>query len=654
MSFANDNPAGSASSGSRHFARVGVMAFLVVALSAACIPCALAASQESARNAAENAGQGLAADMQGDDAGRAIYQKNEVVYAVLSAAGDPEAVYAVNRFQVEQAGMLVDYGDYASVKNLSGDSDLGYEGEAVAVEVSEGVFYYQGNLCDAVLPWKVSLSYELDGKPVAPEELAGASGQLAIHVSTARNAAVDSAFYDGFMLQITFTLDERVASNIVAQGATVASAGQSWTVAFTVLPGHDGDFTLEAQVEDFSMDGAQIAALPYSSVVEMPDTSEMADGMEDLASAVSQLADGTAELSAGVARVSEGAQTLSAGSQEIGQALGQLGAGAASLVDASGKIDDALSAVAAGVQGADLSALEDLEQLPAALRQLADGLDGQGGLLESVAVVQGAYGQAVGVLDEAVASIPEAMDEAALGSLGAVVSANGSAADVATFDQLIASYQAVQYVRAAYYGPNGTDGVRSAFDAADALLTNLAADAVSGGALATSAQALRAMADGLDAATGAVELDQLANLIAGLGQLASEYARFHEGIVGYAAGISALSSQYGAFASGTSSLASGMGELAAGAGDLSAGMAEFDESVGELPATMRERIDEMTAEFAFPEFDPVSFVSSENENVAAVQFVMTTAAIEKPTAEEEEESAEADLTLWDRLCALFQ
>lgn len=652
MIFAKNNPAGSSFPGGRRFARVSAAAFLVVALSATCIPCALAASRENVRNGLESADQSLAATAQGQ--GTAVYEKSEVVYAVLSATGEPEAAYVVNRFEVEQAGTLIDRGDYAGVKNLSNDSELACEAGAVTVDVPEGAFYYQGDVCDVALPWNVSLSYELDGAPVAPEELAGASGRLAIHVSTDRNAAIDSAFYDSFMLQITFTLDGRVASGIVAEGATIASAGQSWTVAFTVLPGHDGDFTFEARVDGFSMEGAQIAALPYSSVVEMPDTGEIADGMEDLASAVDQLSSGTAELAAGAARVSEGASALAAGSEEMGQALGQLDAGAASLVDASGKIDAALSAMAAGLGAADLSALEDFGQLSAALRQVADGLDGEGGLAESVAMVQRAYQQATGALDGAVAAIPEGLDEVSLESLGAVVNTNGSANDVATLDRLIETYRAAQYVRGAYYGPNGNDGVRSALDAAGALLANLAADAASGGALSTAAQALRTMADGLDAAMDSVELDQLADLAAGLSQLASEYGRFHEGLAEYATGVSALSSHYGAFASGAFSLAEGMGELVSGAGDLSAGMTEFDESVGDLPAIMRERIDEMTADFVFPEFDPVSFLSSENENVTAVQFVMSTAAIEKPVAEEEEEPEEADLTLWDRLCALFR
>lgn len=640
---------------SARLAQAGLAVFLAAVLVAAFIPYALAASQDAGRDAAQGGAQPAGAQSAGGaDGGDAVYENSEIVYATLAATGSPEAVYVINRFDVEGAGTLVDHGDYSVVKNLTDGAEMVNEDGTVEVDVSEGVFYYQGTAAQAELPWNVALSYELDGRPVSPDDLAGASGALSIHVATTQNPAVDPAFYESFMLQVTFTLDGQTTSGIQADGATVAASGQDWTVAFTALPGRDGDFTLTAQVEDFSMAGAQIAALPYASVVEMPDTGGMTEGMDDLASAVSRLSDGVAQLSEGADSLAAGAGEIAAGAEGFRQGLGQLDAGAASLVDASGQIEGALTAVASGLAGADLGALGELEQLPAALRQLADGLDGPGGLRENVQVVETAYDQATGALDAAVAGIPAAsLNDDALASLADAVKAGGTQDDAATLEQLTATYQAAQRVRMAYYGPNGTDGAAAALGAAGTLLDGLAADAASGGALAASAQALRTMADALESSLAGGALDQLPALAEGLSQLAGEYGRFHEGLAEYADGVSTLASQYGAFASGTSSLAGGAGELADGTGEMDAGMREFDASVSELPETMREQIDELTADFTFPEFDPVSFVSPENGNVTAVQFVMTTAAIEKPEAAQEEEPEASEPTLWDRLLALF-
>ena len=58
----------------------------------------------------------------------ATYQKSEVVYASLSAAGAPEAVYVVNRFDVEKPGTVVDHGDYTKVQNLTNETELARQG----------------------------------------------------------------------------------------------------------------------------------------------------------------------------------------------------------------------------------------------------------------------------------------------------------------------------------------------------------------------------------------------------------------------------------------------------------------------------------------------------------------------------------------------
>ena len=154
-------------------------------------------------------------------------------------------------------------------------------------------------------------------------------------------------------------------------------------------------------------------------------------------------------------------------------------------------------------------------------------------------------------------------------------------------------------------------------------------------------------------AVGGGQLDQLSQLVDGIAQLSGEYGRFHEGLAQYASGLSALAENYGQLESGANQLAGGAGQLAGGAGELRSGMNQLNASTITLPETMKRQIADMTAEFDFPKFDPVSFVSPQNANVEAVQFVMTTAAIEQPEAPEPEEP-EQEQTIWDRFLALFQ
>lgn len=329
------------------FASFGIAAALALGLSAACIPGAMAHSVERAASASSPGADETA-----------VYEKTEVVYATLSAAGALEDVYVVNQFDVETAGRVLDYGPYADVSNLTDQSAIGFDGEAASFDVPEGVFYYQGNVeaSSAELPWKVDVDYFLDGAAVSVEELAGRSGKLRVHVGTEAAEGVDPAFGASYMLQISFTLNGDTTSGIEADGATVASSGRDRTVAFTVLPGRDADCTLVAQVSDFEMNGIQVAALPYSLVMEMPDTSGMTGQMQELSDAVGSLDAGAASLSEGIGSLSAGADALAAGSDEFAAGLASLSASADGLAEASGKINEALGALG----NVDFSKLNDL------------------------------------------------------------------------------------------------------------------------------------------------------------------------------------------------------------------------------------------------------------------------------------------------------
>ncbi|RDB57633.1 hypothetical protein C1879_06915 [Paraeggerthella hongkongensis] len=611
--------------------RTGLAALLTVALSVACVPGALALAQD------ESAKEPRASGASAQPASTATYRKSEVVYANLTASGKPEAVYVVNRFDVTGAGSIADYGDYTAVQNLTNQTDLKRQGNATVFEAGEGAFFYQGDAARTALPWLVSLEYKLDGKTVPADQLAGASGALSIRVSTARNDAVPPAFYDSFMMQITFTLPGAVASDVTAEGATVASAGQDTTAAFTVLPGHDGDFELKAQVKDFRMAGAQIAALPYSSVIEMPDTSGMADGMTSLSDAVSQLAAGASSLASGASALSSGVQGLSSGATSFGQGLAQLDSSSGALVEASSQIKTAFDAMSAALSKIDPAQLEQLKQLPDAIDQIADGLEV---LARQAHAVQQEYSQAMTALDGAIEGLlANAPTQGQIDSLKEYVKGDSSQAE--TVQKLLSVYEAAQAVKTAY-----VEG-KPAFDDAD---NALSASAV---ALDQQVAALRAAAKLLDAAVADGRVDQLVQVVEGLSQLPASYGQFHDGLVQYTSGVSALAASYGDLESGTSSLAGGARQLSGGAGSLSGGLGQLNATTITLPETMRKQIEEMTAEFDFPEFDPVSFVSPDNKNVAAVQFVMSTAAIEKPEAPQEEES-KAEPTLWDRFLALFQ
>ena len=266
-------------------------------------------------------------------ASEAAFTAEEVIYARLDATGAPKEGYAVVALNVSQAGTVTHYGDYSSVVNLSDSTPIGYSEGEVTLDATAGRSYYEGTLSEVELPWNIEISYKLDGKAVAPEELGGASGQLEIAIKTSKNEAVAGGFYDNYLLQFTITLDADLCENVAVTGGTAANAGGSKTVSLMVLPGSDGDVGLTADVHDFRMDGMTIAAAD-----SLGDMSEVTDGLGQLVDAISQLSDGASQLSSG-------ASQLRSGASQYGSGLTELAAGSAQLTEASDKIAESLAQV---------------------------------------------------------------------------------------------------------------------------------------------------------------------------------------------------------------------------------------------------------------------------------------------------------------------
>ena len=573
---------------------------------------------------------------QGTSPKAAGVQKSEMVYGMLDANGSLHDTYVVNRFIADTPGTAEDFGAYAQVANLSTTQTLKCTDGKVSLDIAEDPFFYQGTLEDAELPWIIALTYTLDGRTIAPADLAGASGLLEISVDTRANQQVNRVFYKSFMLQVTFTLDGGLSTDIKAEGATLAASGKDQTIAFTVLPGHDGSFKLAAKVKDFTMPSVQIAALPYSSVIEMPDTSEMEGGLDDLSSAISQLDAGTSDLAYGVASLSSGAESLASGAGEFGDGLSQLAASSAQIVSASSQINDVLAQIAAALATVDLSNIDDLAKYSPVLRGIAEALDSLKTVVQGLDDGYERMAQVMDYLASIVYNNPLTDDEIA--ALRAAVADDAQAA--AALEKLLATYFAAQQAVDDYYASGGSP---------ETIAAQLEAIFADGGEIDRAINALYSAADFLD--NGGI--DQLKQLVSGLEDLSSGYDQFHAGLVSYTQGVQALDANYASLASGMSQLADGTSQLSSGASQLSSGVAQLNSATSDLPAQMRERMGELMADYDFPEFDPISFVDERNENVTAVQFVFLTDAIEKPAPSSVEPEPKPEPTMWDRFLALL-
>ncbi|MDR1082280.1 MAG: hypothetical protein LBL27_00210 [Coriobacteriales bacterium] len=599
--------------------------------------------------AADSAAQPATAESASAAGAATVEDKEEVVYALLNSEGTTRSAYVVNHFQIEQGGELVDYGDYSSATNLSTTEVVSSSDARTSVAVEPGDFYYEGVLNSVELPWLVSVAYTLDDREVEPQELAGASGLLGIHIKTEKSAAADPVFFENYLLQIQLTLDTARARNIHAPEATVASAGENRQVAFMVLPGKEGDLTLTVQVTDFEMPGIQVSALPFSMVFDIPDTASMVDDMATLTDAIEELDEGVGKLKSGAADIKNGAADLASGSDSLDDGLSLLSKNSTSLTSASLQIDGALQTIAKQL-GADVVDPAQLKQLIEGLRQLSTGLYSgdvsQPGLAEGLAQTQGGITQATTTMDGSIASLTP-VGQQAIQNLYADSAFSGlSQSSQDTIDDLVDTNTQAAYVRGAWYGQSGNDGVKSGLETAAAGLGQ------SAGSCQYMAGQLSAIADGLESELS--EIAQLQTLATYMDELSRNYTSFNTGLVSYADGIDTLATNYQTFNKGLTRFASGTDEFYGGVSALRDGTFELYVNVEDLPETLRDEIDSFIKDYQAADFTPTSFTSAKNEHLSRVQFILLTDAIKKPAATDDVATVEpTTLSFWDRLVALF-
>jgi X-X-X-Leu-X-X-Gly heptad repeat protein len=590
-----------------------------------------------------------APDATPDDGGKPAFAQNagtktkdEVIYASMKNDGGVRSIYAVNQFEVARAGSIVDYGEYNSVENLTDTQPIDMEGDRVSFSAEAGNFYYQGNMTATNLPWDFDVSYYLNEQKTAANDLAGKNGELEIKMRSAKNGKIDPTFYDNYMLQITVSLDTGKCSGIDAPDAAIADAGQNKAIVYTVLPGKDADYSLRANVNDFTMAGIEISAVPFSMGFAFSDTNVQFEDLQNLPGAVSELNEGAGALAGGAQGLKDGAYELTKGSASIQSGLNQLSGNSGQLLGASAQIRDALTAISdlLGSGSLDEIDLSQLAQLPPALSQLSGGLNGvSGGLTE----LKNGFVPAYAALDSAIAAIPDGtVTPEQIGAMYGQVDPSLQGA----LGELSDTYAAAQTVKGTYAS------VKAAFDAVGGTIDTLNASI---GGIAVTLSDMSAQLDGMLQGTEGPE--DLGDLVLGLSQLASSYNDFHSGLTGYMNGVHKLASKYGAFHTGVASFESGVGQFADGIGKLHEGTSEFNDEAADIPDQIQTEIDKMKDEYLPADFDPVSFTSSKNTDTGYVQFVMKTEGIEKPDKDKEEEKTAQTTgqeTFWDRLAALFK
>lgn len=218
------------------------------------------------------------------------------MYAVTDAEGEPVRWYVVGKGGAGN-GASADSGNSGSTDTDSANSDSGTS-KVSRIPASA-----------ATLPWKVSVTYSLDGPNVEANEVAGASGLIGVYI----DIKPQTKEANRTIPVVAFTVPTQVDDDVSADNSiTVTMQGSNTVVAAAGKAATGLEFSCYMNAKDFSMSSVALAALPSNS------SSPAVGANPDAANAAAQPAADTdvAQLTASAATLVDALTDAGSGEQQ--------------------------------------------------------------------------------------------------------------------------------------------------------------------------------------------------------------------------------------------------------------------------------------------------------------------------------------------------
>lgn len=209
---------------------------------------------------------------------------DETYYATLDYYGAPTQASVVKSYRLNGQSAITDYGVYDEVTNLTDDTPGVYADGKVVFTPQAGTekFYFEGKTTQPFddLPWRVTISYRLNGAPARAEELAGKTGLVEIEIGVTPNPSAPAYSRDNLILTIATAFNDDDITSLEAPGAEVQLIGNLRAVMFAVLPAEEQDFVIRVGSDSFESAGLILLAVP-ATLKQLEQVAELREVKEE-------------------------------------------------------------------------------------------------------------------------------------------------------------------------------------------------------------------------------------------------------------------------------------------------------------------------------------------------------------------------------------
>ena len=311
------------------------------------------------------------------------YTKDETVYSKLDNEGNNyKTIVSTHIENKENADLINDISDLLNIKNTSNDATYTQDGNKFVWNANKSDIYYQGETSKE-LPIECKIKYELDGKEVSANEIAGKSGKVKVTVqyTNKEERTVDIngkkvKMYVPFVVVAGTIIENENAKNIEVSSGKVIDDGTKSVVVGMAMPGlqeslgvsknnveipSDVEITMDAT----NFETSSIVSYVTPKVLEEDDL-KIFDKLDDvygqvntLQKSMNQIQDGANTLKDGTAELANGANALKNGTSELANGASTLKDGVTSAYNGAQTISSEVAKSTQSLKNDKTEALDD-------------------------------------------------------------------------------------------------------------------------------------------------------------------------------------------------------------------------------------------------------------------------------------------------------
>lgn len=301
---------------------------------------------------------------------------DEAYYGMLDYYGALTEGSVVKSYFTNGNSVIQDTGSYDSVENLTDRTEPTIAGDKVTFDLGSEAprnFYFEGVTREPfdTMPFRVEISYRMNGVETDPEDMAGQTGVGEVQLDVYPNQAASEYQRNNFVMEAMTVLRDSDILSVEAEGGQLQKIGDLDMVLYAVLPGEEQHFTLRIGTEDFSFGGFTFLVQP-ATLAQLDMVADLRDAKDELEDSYHAITDSLDIILDSLDGLDSRLRSTARGLDQLDQARAALSAGKNQAYDEADRMLASMTALSDSLQ----PVVSHLQTTKTALSETTEKLNG--------------------------------------------------------------------------------------------------------------------------------------------------------------------------------------------------------------------------------------------------------------------------------------